>query len=269
MLFRNGFNDRFEFRPSTICSIGDDDDKGGDGGGGGGGDDGKKGLDDETKKFIANTVNSSVASFMKRDSFKSAIAETVNATVGDAVKSALADALPKPGGSGGDDDKSGKLDPRDAEIKKLQSEQEKMRKKMEESAAAAEAEKNKSRTQEERSQLMTALRKSGVDDARIAAAVAFIYLDQKLVRRDENDKVCMVFERDWGEELVPVEKGAAEYLKTDSGKVFLPPIEAGGSGNKGGRPAASRKPGEKPTRSELMAHLGNQMLHGGQVPGSR
>lgn len=265
-------------RSSLLCSIGEGGggDAGGGGGGGGtgdggdGGDGGKQGLNEDTKKFIANTVNSSVASFMKRDSFKNAIAEVVQASVGDAIKSAMAEVTkPNPGeGEGGKGGKGGtQPDPRDAEIAKMRAEQDKLRKQMEKNAAEAQAEKDKSRTQAERAALTDALRKGGVDDSRIGAAVAYIYLDKKLVAREaETDKIVMRFEREWGEELVPIEKGAVEYLKSDAGKVFLPPVEASGSGNKGGRTITS-KPGEKPTRTELLTHLGNQMLSGGQVPG--
>lgn len=255
---------------SMICSEGDDGAAGGGGNGGDGGDGGKPpALDDETKKFIANTINASVASHMKRDGFKQMIGETVASSVGDAVKQALAER----GGSGDGDGDNGKgkgsgdkPDPRDAEIARLNSEQEALRKKWEKAESDREAEKTKSRTTEERSQLSAALRAAGVDDARLPAAVAFMYLDAKLVKRDENDRICLRFERDWGEELLPIEKGAVEYLKTDAGKVFLPPVDAAGSGNPGGRPPRS-KPGEKPTRAELLTHLGNQMLHGGTVPG--
>lgn len=265
----NAFDISFEPRSSLICNDENDDDKGkgggdgGDGGDGKDGDKGKEGLDDETKKFIANTVNASVSSFMKRDGFKNAVGDAVKASVGDAVKEAIASALPKDDDDGG---KGKKPDPRDAELAKMRAEQEKLKKQMEANAAEAEAEKTKGRQQKERSKLTEALRKGGVDEARVAAAVAYIYLDQKLVVRDDKDAICMKFEREWGEELVPIEKGAAEYLKTDAGKVFLPPVDAGGSGNKGGKPAV-RKSGDKPTRTELLTHLGNQMLGGGEVPG--
>lgn len=267
-------------RSSLLCS----NEGGGDGTGGGGeGGDGKggdgnggdgngqpQGLDAETKKFIANTINSSVASFMKRDSFKQSIAESVSGVVGNAVAEALKqnqqqpNPEPEPGKGKGD-----KPDPRDAEIAKMKSEQEKLRRKMEESEQAAQAEKTKARTQAERSKLTDALRKGGVDDSRIGAAVAYLYLDQKRIKRDpDTDKIVMSFEREWGEELLPLDKGIPEYLKSDEGKAFLPPLQAGGSGNKGGRPP-TRKPGEKATRGELMGHLGNLMLHGGALPGKR
>ena len=79
----------------------------------------------------------------------------------------------------------------------------------------------------------------------------------------------MTFQREWGEELVPIDKGVAEYLKTDAGKVYVPPVDAGGSGNQGGRANAGRPraPGEKPSRPELVAHLGQQMMDKLNNPG--
>ena len=150
---------------------------------------------------------------------------------------------------------------RDQELKKMRLEQDRMKNAMEANTASAEAEKNKARAQTERTKLTDALRKGGVDDSRIGGAVAELYLDKKLIKRDEKDAVCIEFTREWGDELVPVEKGIEEFLKSDEGKVYLPPVDAGGSGNKGGRPAAQRGKDGEPTRAEKLAHIGNVMMN--------
>ena len=192
---------------------------------------------------------------MKRDSFRDSIASAVGAAM-EGFKPA-ADPTPTPEPTPTPD--SSTPDPRDIELAKMKTEQEKMRREMEAQKDSAAAEKKKSRDQVERSKLSDALRLGGVDDARLPGAVAHLYLDAKRVKRNEDDAVCFSFKREWGEELVPVEAGIEEFLKTDSGKVYLPPVEAEGSGNKGGRPPR-RKPGEKVTRGELMTKLGSQLM---------
>lgn len=237
--------------PSLICMI---EDEGGSGGAGGdGGDDGgepKSPVVDP--KQLANMVNSAVTAQLKRVDFAGMISTNIASAM-----EGFKPAEPEPEPEG---DK--KLSPEAIELRKLKAEQDKIRSKMEETTAQAEAEKNKARTQAERSALTTELRKNGVDDARIDGAVALLYLDKKRIRRDDEDKISMSFTRDWGEELVPIDKGIVEYLGSDSGKVFMPPVDVSGSGNKGGKPV-KRKPGQKPTRAELLDKLGKQMMNGG------
>jgi hypothetical protein len=232
------------------------DDGSGGGGGDGSGGEGDDGNNqppamtaDEMKRLMGNMVNSAVNSHFKRDSFQQLISSS--------VEKAVTGLLPKP-----EDPKPAPEDPkpdaRDAELAKMRSEQDKMRKALEAQREEAETEKRKAREQAERSALAEALRSGGVDENRMRAAVAYLYLDERRIRRDEDDNIVMSFQREWGEELVPVDKGIAEYLRSDQGKVFLPPVEAAGSGNKGGRPPNSK--GNKLSRSEKLEQLGQLMM---------
>lgn len=245
--------------PSLVCSIENAGD--GDDGGSGGGDDkaGQIALSDEVKTFIGNTVNAALGSHLKRDSFQASLADRIAKQLLEAKQNEPDD---KPGMKPDD-----KPNPKDLETAKLKSEMAQMRKQMEAKDAEAQKEKAAARTQAERSALTEQLRKAGVDDHRVAAANAFLYLDQQLITRNDADEICMRFRREWGEELVPLDQGVKEYLKSEQGKVFLPPVNTSGSGNTGGRPPA-KAPGEKPTRAELYEHLGTLMMHGGQTPGA-
>lgn len=225
----------------------------GDGGTGDGGTPPAAPVVDEKK--LANIVNSVVTSHLKRN---------LGSTVADAVKAAFdaqsaatpaAPAAPPAGGDAADD-------PKEQELAKMRSDVANMRKEMEATKATAKAEQDKAIVAAERSALSDALRKGGVDDTRLGAAGALLYLDQKLVKRNDEDQICMEFQREWGPELVPIEKGVTEYLTTDAGKIFLPPVDASGSGNTGGRPPA-RKPGEKLSKSEMTLHLGKLMMNRG------
>lgn len=241
-----------------------EDGSGGGGGGEGGGGEGEgegNGAPamsaDEMKRMMANMVNSAVNSHFKRDSFQQLIASSVKDAFAEIAPKREESEPPKVEDHQGDK----KPDARDAELAKMRSEQERMKAALEAQRAEAEAEKNKAREQAERSVLTDALRAGGVDENRMRAAVAYLYLDAKRIKRDEDDNIVMTFKRDWGEELVPVEKGISEYLKSDEGKVFLPPVDTSGSGNKGGRPPSAK--GAKPTRAELLENLGRMMMRGG------
>jgi len=242
---RNAFNVMVP-TSGLVCSADDDPPAGG----GDGGDPPAAPAIDEKK--LANMVNSAVTGHLKRLDFSGMI----SSGIGEAMKSfqpptPAAPETPAPG------DKP----PSAAEIElaKMKTEQKVIREKLEATENAAAAEKQKAVVQQERSSLTNALRKGGVDDARLGAASAYLYLDQKLIERDEDGNICMRFKREWGPELLPIDEGIVEYLGTDEGKVFLPPVDVSGSGNKGGRPPA-RRPGEKPSRGELMTHLGKQLF---------
>ena len=90
-----------------------------------------------------------------------------------------------------------------------------------------------------RAQLDRSLTAAGVSADRLAGAAAFLFHDRDVIKRNEQGEVCMEFRRDWGKELVPIEKGVEEWAATAEGKAYLPPAGGGGSGNTGGRPPGS------------------------------
>ena len=97
-----------------------------------------------------------------------------------------------------------------------------------------EAERQTAKREEERAVLASALRKNGVDEARVKAAGALLYLEDKRVVRDADGKIVFKKALKGGDfEDVSVEDGIADWVKSDDGKVFLPAKGAGGSGGNG------------------------------------
>lgn len=97
--------------------------------------------------------------------------------------------------------------------------------------SAREAEQKARQRDEERSALADALRKGGVDDARIRPAVALLYTEEQRVSRDDANKIVMKMNGKYGEEHISLDEAVTTWLKSDDGKMFLPPRGAGGSGS--------------------------------------
>jgi len=248
----------------AICSAKQDD-----GGDGGGGDGTPKPLDEEAiKKLVTESVTAAigpaVAGAVSNHFKRGAVKELID----NAVKTGI-EALKPAGGDddddGGDDKDKGKTkgkpDPETAKaLKALQAQNATLQKQVEAEKAEREAAKAASARGEERGALEKALRAAGVGDSHVPAAAALLIHDQKRVKRNDDGAICFEMTRDWGAELVPIEKGVTEWAATDAGKVYLPPSDAGGSGNRGGN-----RPGEKVDKSQAakktaMGVLGDFML---------
>jgi len=93
---------------------------------------------------------------------------------------------------------------------------------------------------QEKSALVTALQ-GKVRPALLPAAVALLYGEQKKVRRDKDGGIVFEVKRkDYTDELT-VEEGVLEWLATPEGKEYLPPVGAGGTGDKSGAKDAGGK----------------------------
>lgn len=120
--------------------------------------------------------------------------------------------------------------------------------------SAREAEAQRALRVEERNVLQDALRKGGVDDARIRPAVALLYTEEQRIVRDDNGKVSMKVVGKYGEELLPVDKAVAGWLQSDDGKIFLPPRGAAGSGSShSGRGKSADSPKDKAAQEKADA----------------
>lgn len=222
---------------------------------------------EELGQIISRQVAGAVSGYFKRGTIK----EQIAAAVADVLPGVLTDALqaagvapaagsaptaqagaPAPAASG-----QANIDDHPT-IKQLKAQNEQLQKQLRQQQDAVTSERTKAQQQEERAALTETLRAAGVPDNRIRGAIAELYLDQKRVVRDDKGGIAFTMERDWGTENVPLAKGVAEWLATDEGKAYLPPVDARGSGGTGGgRP---RPPGQKPNRQELLQTLGRMMM---------
>lgn len=137
---------------------------------------------------------------------------------------------------------------------KYEAELKKLKEQVENERQAREAEKQARMSQEERTALSQALTAAGVDGARLKAAMALLYTEEKRIARNDKGEVGFKIQVAGGyEDVVSIEQGLTEWLKTDDGKAFLPPRAAGGSGTVAGRPG---QPGAKGmSRDEMLARL--------------
>lgn len=191
-------------------------------------------LDEDDKKVVQDLIK---AAFTGED-FTKAVSGTVETTVGKAIKglkldeqigTALTKALearkpkeqePEPPKEGG------KVDPATL---KLQSELEKVQKQLQQEAEARQAAEEARKTERLHTAVRDALAKAGVPADRMKHALALLQAEGRLAY-GEGDVPGLKFVRPWGEEILPAEKAAAEWVQSDDGKVYLPAKGTQGTG---------------------------------------
>jgi hypothetical protein len=263
----DGNSDRFGYGSGTCFIKGDDDNKVGTGDGGDGGDGGdkgregddkgkKSGLDDDSKKFI----NQAITNQFRRGFVKEMITQTVSESVGSAVKDALKDFTPPapPPATGDGGNESDEVKALQARLKEQETKFEDMQRKTKEKEDAAAR-------QEERGILESQLRKQGVPDARLRAAVSLISHELGTVQRDDTNNIIWNAQRDGYSERLSVDDGVKEFLNTDEGKTFLPPTNAGGSGDHGGAPPTPDTKRPSMSKDQARSVLGDFLMTGGAV----
>ena len=141
------------------------------------------------------------------------------------------------------------------------------RKRTAEERSQRQADLEKTKRGEERSALSDALRKLGVPESRLRAAVAMHAEDGRVIR-DEGGAIKWRQPRDGYEDKLDLDKGLAEWAKTDEGKDFLPARGAGGSGGSGTRAPGpgSGKKSDIPTDTELANAVLASLGGGGGIP---
>lgn len=249
---------------SVLCSIGDDDD------GGGGGGDGGGALSPSQITQVNTIIHQAMTKRFESTSFKESLgsiaAEAASSAIESATGSIVDQVKQAVGGSGGEGDSGGddKTDwtqsaeyqemlrrdkARDEEIQRIKDERER------------EIEDRK--RSEERELLTAELRKQGVEEGRLRAAVALLLNEDRVIVRADDDAIAWRMQRDGYHDDLAVAAGVAEYLQTDEGKSLLP---AKGSRGTGGTEVdqrqKNRNPAEKPSKKEAAATL-NAWLAGG------
>lgn len=116
---------------------------------------------------------------------------------------------------------------------------------------AAEAERREKRDMSLRQKLAKALADAGVNDASRADLAVGILIDaKKHVRYMADDSDDIVFQDAEGE--TDLTGGIKRWVKSDAGKVFLPPRGTNGSGDRGGGSAPGARPGNGlPSKREI------------------
>lgn len=118
-----------------------------------------------------------------------------------------------------------------AEIDKLQAER--------------QAERAKAQAAEERAMVEGALRDAGVTN--VKGALAFLKAEG-LVGRDEAGELKFFQQKEGYRDELEVVKGVKDWLATEDGKFYMPPVGAGGSGAtaaRGGRRTVGNSPAER------------------------
>lgn len=126
-----------------------------------------------------------------------------------------------------------------------------MKKQFDAMKAERDAEVQKRKETDLRTNTREALLKAGVPQHMVKAAMATLITEDKFIHLNDDGQV--VFKSDTGEEL-DLGSGLKNYFKTDDGKVFLPAKAVAGSGDKNYRaPNNNKSPTQ--TTDELAALL--------------
>jgi hypothetical protein len=214
----------------------------GDGGAAGGAAGGTEGEEKPlTRKDVEDMIGKQIGTHINSRGFQEKLRKGL-ATSDDVggIKAILEElrAAKKPGEGAADDDAvDGKGKALDPEVVKTMSKLEERLTASEKKAKASEEEnlaiKESQARAQERDALKTALQ-GKVRPALLPAAVALLYGEQKKVRRDKDGGIVFEVKRkDYTDELT-VEEGVLEWLATPEGKEYLPPVGAGGTGDKSG-----------------------------------
>jgi len=253
---------------------GDGDGKGGgkgsDGAGEGGGDDE---VPESVRKYIGGAINAAMTNHGKRletrlgDTLKTSLAEALKAfkPAGDETGGAGGQGGGNGGGSGGG--QGGKGDdnannPLALEVKKLKDDLEKQTRARAAEAEQAQKERDLRARGEEKAALSQALRAAGVAEGRTVGAMALLFHEKSLVVRNEAGEICLktkkVYQGETVEEILPLAEGVAVWAKSDEGKEYMAAVDAGGSGNRGGK-RPDGKGSAKPTLDDAYAFVMTDM----------
>lgn len=231
--------------PTGLCSIENEDDDAA------GGEPKPFKPDAGLTKHIFDTANAALTKRLKSKEFaqqlgdvlKPSITELLTTSIG-SLKEELGKANEAAGEAGtaprgtNQHTASNRPDPEKEQLKARLKEQDDRLKRMEDDRAAEVA---TAKSNEERAIASEALRKAGVPEPRIRTAMALITAEMKAIGRDGDGRVVWRSHREGYVDELPLADGVKEFLATEEGKAFLPPVGGGGSGSRGGRsPGAAR-----------------------------
>lgn len=199
-------------------------------------------MNDEVKAAISAMIGEQVTGAVRRHFSNSSFKEMLGGTVkeifepfANELREKFKPANPEKEKEG--DDKGDELSPKArALIAELQGNQEKMAKALKTATEEREAEKASAKRLRERTSITKALTDNGVTGPLADAAAVLLLTEQKRVKTLDNNEVVFTVQRgaDYPEDW-PVDKGVAEWLKSDQGKAFLPPREGSGAGSGRGK----------------------------------
>lgn len=116
----------------------------------------------------------------------------------------------------------------------------KLRKEMEEMQAARKQEAEKAQRLQDRNALTEQLTTAGVRKEMTGPLITWLLSDEsgRLVRRTDEGKLVFAMGADAGDEVdeLPLKEGLTAWFKSDTGKTYLAPRQAGGSGFQGAPP---------------------------------
>lgn len=207
-------------------------------------------LSEEDQKKVQELIEAALTG----EGFAKSIASAVDTTVGKALKglkidekisAAVEAAKPaQPEGGGAEEP---------PQITKLQNQLKAMADKQAETERRAQELEEARKTEALRTAVRDALGGAGADPKRVAIALSHLQASD-LIKTDDQGRPAFAFRRDWGEELLPVEKGAAEWLQTEEGKFFLPATGRSGTGDDAGQPGGGG------STTSIEAILGNALF---------
>lgn len=193
---------------------------------------GDKGNGDDADKFVtqeqlSQVVNAAVSNHLKRFESK------LTSTVGDVIADKLKDLNLKPGE--GDDDDPPEDDPpdkgkSDPQITSLKRQITQLTNKLNDSNAVAENERKQRRADALRTDVLKHLGEGGIAGKRLNAAVAVLYQNGRV--KVDGDGQHLFVDEDGLD--VPLKDGIGTWVTSDDAKLFLPPKDVRGSGDKGG-----------------------------------
>lgn len=215
------------------------------------GEENKPGSGDEEKNYLTEAdldakLNAALTNYMKRFEKKVNDMLAPVMTKMDEVNGKLetaAKAAEKPAG-GEKPGESGMSPEVEAKFKRMEDELAKARKAQEDAEAQRKADAEKAKAEKLSATLSTALRDAGITNAvQAKAAQALIEREERVAWDEEDGELKLKVKDKYGEKLVALGEGLADWVKSEEGTVFLPPRSAAGSGNEGG---GRRLPGKTP-----------------------
>lgn len=188
--------------------------------------------DDDADKFVtqdqvSQIVNAAVSNHMKR--FGTKLSETIGGVIDEKLKGFV----PKQNDDVDDDDDDDPPDPKakaDPRFTQMKRQITQLTNKLNDALGDADSERKQRRNDGLNTAVLKHLGEGGMSGKRLTAAKAVLYQDGRVKVTDEGEHL---FVDDDGLD-VPLKDGLATWVASDDAKLFLPPKDVRGSGDKGG-----------------------------------
>lgn len=194
-------------------------------------------LSEEDKKEIATLIAAQMVESMKATENKTTeIVKTALAglKIDEKIEAVKAAQQQKPVETTQQPDPSGKA--ADPEIAKLKAQLDDLNRKAAESSRRAEESEAARRNEALVNAVRDALASAGADSKRLGVAINHLRATG-LVALNDKGEPCFKEKKSWGDEMVSVSDGAKNWLNTEEGKIFVPPVNTQGTGPSSGTKA--------------------------------